>query len=151
MKTFTQWFVINAGIATTSFFAYSKGLFGVIFENDASYIAALSMVIFVFMCGYLGKVALDVDKTPLNRQDHIDNLDFGWFVSGHFLNLGLLGTVVGFCFMMGSVRSVNPDITETIKTLVLGAGTALYTTLVGLVCHMLLQFQLYTIQNKLKK
>jgi hypothetical protein len=151
MNTLTRWFIINAGIVTASFFAYTKGLFGTIISNDVSYIAAATMVLFVGLCAYLGKIASLADKPLKNKQELIDKLDFGWFASGHFLNLGLLGTVVGFCFMIGSTLQPNAEINATIQTLKLGAGTALYTTAVGLVTYMLSQVQLYVIQSKLKK
>ncbi|MHC8441297.1 MAG: MotA/TolQ/ExbB proton channel family protein [Candidatus Eutrophobiaceae bacterium] len=74
--------------------------------------------------------------------------DIGWFVSDMMLKLGLLGTIIGFIFMLGSVANVADfDITaiqNILRHMSSGMGTALYTTLVGLICSVLasLQYQM---------
>ena len=150
MKTLTKWFIINATIATSAFFAAYKGLFTVIISSDVSYISVVSMILFVLISGFVGKLAFLVDSYTLPKEELVKQLDIGWFISGHFLNLGLLGTVIGFCYMIGATLDGSKDVGAIISDLKTGAGTALYTTLVGLVCSMLLQGQLYLIQYKIK-
>jgi len=62
--------------------------------------------------------------------------DLGWFVADLLLKLGLVGTIVGFVFMLGSVAgagSLEADaIQEVLARMSTGMGTALFTTLAGL-------------------
>ena len=65
--------------------------------------------------------------------------------------LGLCGTTIGFIFMLSSLSDVNlsdPNSTKTlIKNMSHGIGIALYTTLVGQICNILLQVQAFNIKH----
>ncbi|RKZ49603.1 MAG: hypothetical protein DRQ58_01555 [Gammaproteobacteria bacterium] len=67
--------------------------------------------------------------------------EIGWFTADIMIKMGLLGTIVGFILMLGSVSNLRDfDVTTMQKILSYmssGMGTALYTTLAGLVCSML--------------
>lgn len=69
----------------------------------------------------------------------------GWFVTGAMLKLGLLGTVIGFVIMLGSIRGLETLDLSDIKTLMQqmteGMGIAMNTTIVGLVGSLLLSVQ----------
>ncbi|MEJ2309761.1 MAG: MotA/TolQ/ExbB proton channel family protein [Gammaproteobacteria bacterium] len=69
----------------------------------------------------------------------------GWFISDLLLRLGLIGTVIGFVMMLGSVYDLEGDGTWALKQLLgeMGGGmqVALYTTLTGLGSAMLLSIQ----------
>lgn len=71
--------------------------------------------------------------------------DFGWFVVDSLVKLGLLGTIVGFILMLGSVAdTASLDVNtmqKVLKQMSNGMGTALYTTLAGLVGSMSLGMQ----------
>ncbi|MFK8068856.1 MAG: MotA/TolQ/ExbB proton channel family protein [Gammaproteobacteria bacterium] len=71
--------------------------------------------------------------------------DYGWFFVDAMIKLGLLGTIVGFIFMLGSVAdSSNLDLNamqKVMQQMSSGMGTALYTTLAGLVGSLLLAMQ----------
>jgi biopolymer transport protein ExbB/TolQ len=71
--------------------------------------------------------------------------EFGWFIADIMVKLGLLGTIVGFIFMLGSVtETTNLDINtmqRILKEMSRGMGTALYTTLAGLTGSVLLTVQ----------
>lgn len=71
--------------------------------------------------------------------------DFGWFLADLMLKLGILGTVVGFIFMLSSVATLEHFDVATMQTLLTrmssGMGVALYTTLCGLVAGIILGFQ----------
>ena len=73
--------------------------------------------------------------------------DFGWFMADIMIKLGLLGTVIGFIVMLGSVAVIdNADITTIQNMLVdmsAGMRIALFTTLSGLLAGMLLGLQYY--------
>ncbi|TDU26754.1 MotA/TolQ/ExbB proton channel family protein [Panacagrimonas perspica] len=69
----------------------------------------------------------------------------GWFLSSMILKLGLLGTIVGFVFMLGAIDAIKTLTTADLPQMLgkMGAGMAisLYTTLVGLVANMALGLQ----------
>jgi len=71
--------------------------------------------------------------------------DIGWFLVDVLLKLGLLGTIVGFILMLGSVAdTASLDVNtmqKVLKQMSNGMGTALYTTMAGLVGSMSLGLQ----------
>lgn len=97
-------------------------------------------------------------REPVNENDDsgellIDVLDgrcrgkfrFGYVVADLMLKLGLLGTVIGFIFMLGSLVDLNSiDITVMQKLLAQMSGgmkVALFTTLTGMSCGVLLNMK----------
>lgn len=83
----------------------------------------------------------------LNQQIRAGH-DHGWFIADVMLKLGLLGTVIGFIFMLGSVTAMDSVDVRALQQLLTsmsdGMRIALYTTLAGLSAGMLLgvQYQL---------
>ena len=81
--------------------------------------------------------------------------EIGWFSADLMIKLGLLGTIVGFIFMLGSVANITDfDVTtmqKILKHMSTGMGTALYTTLAGLVCSMLAASQYYLLDSSVDK
>jgi flagellar motor component MotA len=69
----------------------------------------------------------------------------GWFLSDLLLRLGLIGTVIGFVLMLGSVYELKQDDIQALQQLLtrMGGGmqVALYTTLAGLGSAMLIGIQ----------
>ncbi len=69
----------------------------------------------------------------------------GWFLAELMIRLGLLGTVIGFIFMLGSVANVASVDVHALQQLLTnmsdGMRIALYTTLTGLGAGILLSFQ----------
>jgi biopolymer transport protein ExbB/TolQ len=69
----------------------------------------------------------------------------GWFISDLLLRLGLIGTVIGFVMMLGSVYSLEGEGAYALKELLgeMGGGmqVALYTTLTGLGSAILVSIQ----------
>lgn len=83
---------------------------------------------------------IDVYESRLRSQH-----DIGWFLSDMMIKLGLLGTIVGFVLMLGSVVDVTDFDVNTMQSILKqmssGMGTALYTTFAGLICSMLTAIQ----------
>lgn len=69
----------------------------------------------------------------------------GWFLADLMVRLGLLGTVIGFIFMLSSIAGVTSVDLHALQQLLTnmsgGMRIALYTTLTGLGAGMLLGFQ----------
>lgn len=72
-------------------------------------------------------------------------LEIGSFIVELLIRLGLLGTIIGFIIILGSlVKGPLPGADEIQKLLIViggGMGTALYTTLAGLIAASLLTVQ----------
>ena len=77
--------------------------------------------------------------------------DTGWFMVDLLIKLGLQGTIIGFILMLASVSVTDSmDVTSLqtiIKSMSNGMGTALYTTLAGLVASMILVIQYLLIER----
>lgn len=74
--------------------------------------------------------------------------EIGWFLSDVMIKLGLLGTIIGFILMLGSVADTSSldanTMQKVLKQMSSGMGTALFTTLAGLLSSVLMaaQFQM---------
>lgn len=69
----------------------------------------------------------------------------GWFIADLMVRLGLLGTVIGFIFMLGSISQLSSVDLQALQQLLTnmsgGMRIALYTTLTGLGAGILLGMQ----------
>jgi biopolymer transport protein ExbB/TolQ len=70
---------------------------------------------------------------------------YGWMFADLMIKLGLLGTVIGFVLMLGSVASLqNYDVTtmqDLLHNMSGGMRVALFTTLSGLIAGLILGMQ----------
>jgi flagellar motor component MotA len=75
----------------------------------------------------------------------------GDFIAETMLKLGLLGTVIGFIFMLAPLTNVQTidvgQMREVLASMSGGMAVALYTTLCGLVGGILLKLQYYFLQG----
>ena len=71
--------------------------------------------------------------------------DSGWFLSESILKLGLLGTIIGFILMLGPVTEITTfdvnSMQEILGEMSSGMGTALYTTLAGIIGSATIGYQ----------
>jgi flagellar motor component MotA len=89
-----------------------------------------------------------------NYQDKKAQLlsNYVWFSSEAMITLGMIGTVAGFLLMLGSAFS-NLDVTNianvqsAIADMAIGMSTALSTTLIGLICSVLIKAQMVILEN----
>ena len=77
--------------------------------------------------------------------------NLGWFFTDIMIKLGLLGTIIGFVLMLGSVVNVTDFDVNTmqniLKEMSSGMGTALYTTFAGLTCSILTAAQFHLLDQ----
>ncbi|MFZ1387014.1 MAG: MotA/TolQ/ExbB proton channel family protein [Thiolinea sp.] len=105
----------------------------------------------VLMSRYLSELA--AIKNPQEKQLTAELLsaqlrgqhEVGWFITGALIKLGMLGTVIGFVMMLGSMTHLNSLDIAQVQTLMSamtqGMKIALNTTIVGLVGSLLLGLQ----------
>ena len=100
----------------------------------------------------LGNPSASEDRTQLQSQLlHVleqrvgSSFRFGWILSDLMIKLGLVGTVIGFVIMLGSVATLEQYDIQTMQDLLRsmsgGMRVALFTTLTGLSCGLLLGLQ----------
>lgn len=69
----------------------------------------------------------------------------GWYLVDILIRLGLVGTIIGFIIVLSALSDGPAPTGDNIQTLLIamsaGMGTALYTTLAGLICASLLGAQ----------
>lgn len=77
--------------------------------------------------------------------------EIGWFASDLMIRLGLLGTVIGFVMMLASVVNVSDfdvgSMQGVLQKMSNGMGTALYTTIAGLICSMISTIQYHMLDE----
>ena len=84
------------------------------------------------------------------------NSELDWFVADNLFTLGMIGTVLGFIFML-STAFAGITVLNTIalqgalSKMSLGMSTALYTTAAGLICALILKIQLFDYTNHIEK
>lgn len=69
----------------------------------------------------------------------------GWYLVDILIRLGLIGTIIGFVIVLSALADGPPPTSDNIQGLLIsmsgGMGTALYTTLSGLLCASILGAQ----------
>ena len=114
-----------------------------LYESDITKISFLIFLVFVCTSFWIGNKTYLVDRL----EDYDQRADVGWFVAESCLALGMVGTVTGFLIMLGTAfENIDVSNTETLQNaltqMALGMSTALYTTLIGLICSLILKIQL---------
>lgn len=140
---FVRWWVTFSVIFVALSTALLGGVGSFIVESDQTWISWGILTIFLGASVHLGYL--------VNGRSE----DFS--VTEYFIetctSLGLLGTIIGLILMIvGAFTDLDITDQESIKTALVsmssGIGTALVTTLVGLVCSLLLRFQLVVTKEK---
>jgi hypothetical protein len=156
MNTFTKWFLLNAVLVTTVFFAETRSGISLMVKNDVSYLTIVIMVLYVIMSAFVGKLCYLADKikkgkngTWPTKRRLSKRAEIGWFAAEHFFSLGLLGTVLGLCAATSSSFSGATEVSEIVAGLKAGLNTAFYTTICGIVFSLPLQVQLMILKFKL--
>jgi len=159
---FLKWWLFITIIVVGFIFAASRGFVGIIWEADSTKLSFLLLVIFLKMsawCGYktwtLSRF-IDEKKQDKHIVEKIEHLmEVGWFTSDLCLTIGMIGTVVGFIMMLSGFTTVDTSDVKTvqdlIKTLGVGMSTALYTTLMGLICSAGLKVQYFNLSQAIDK
>lgn len=156
---FLRWWVIASFICIASYFLYQFGICEEIWRTDSTFISAGIVGAFSVMsiwCGIKTFVlghAVQKDKKSLITQ--VTNQEkIGWFMADLFTMLGFVGTIWGMIVALKGFAGVNPSEIESVQrlisSLVQGVSIALYTTLTGLVCSLLLRVQYFNLGYALK-
>lgn len=161
MKKFIEWWILFLIQISSIGVCYYFDLIQWIWDNDKTKLSFLVIVIWLVMTIRSGILAIRYDKMhaldsgliKTRTKERLDaKMESGWFASDQCLSIGMLGTVIGFLLMMGSISTATADvgaIQEMLKTMSSGMATALITTAVGMIFGNLLKLQLFIISRDL--
>jgi len=152
MKSLLKWWLIFCitllGLSACVYFNIHKDLYAA----DVTRLSFFIISIFICTSVWIGSKTYKVGI----RQDYDQKSDVGWFISESCLALGMVGTVTGFLIMLGTAFA-NVDVTnavtlqQALSDMATGMSTALWTTLVGLVCSLIIKVQLVNLEVALNE
>ena len=138
-----KWWLIFCLILIGFGTSYNFNLHTLLYHADVTKLSFLIIVIFIFTSVWIGRKTYDLEtSTGIDEK-----IDVGWFIAETCLALGMVGTVTGFLYMLGSAFE-NIDISNTqtlqdaLASMAKGMSTALYTTLIGLISSIIIKIQL---------
>ena len=142
-KKLLKWWLVFCltllGFGTLYYFNMHSQLY----HADVTKLSFLIIIIFIFTSVWIGRKTYDLESTSVID----DKIDVGWFIAESCLALGMVGTVTGFLYMLGTAFE-NIDITDAttlqdaLASMAKGMSTALYTTLTGLIASLIIKVQL---------
>ena len=152
MRSILKWWLIFCitilGLGTCLYFDMHKNLY----EADVTRLSFLILSIFGCTSIWIGSLTYKVGVL----EDYNQRSEVGWFISESCLALGMVGTVTGFLIMLGTAFA-NVDVTnavtlqQALSDMAVGMSTALWTTLVGLVCSLIIKVQLVNLEVALNE
>ena len=152
MKSLLKWWLIFSltllGLGTCVYFNIHKDLYAA----DVTRLSFFIISIFICTSIWIGTKTYKVGI----QQDYSQQSEVGWFISESCLALGMVGTVTGFLIMLGTAFA-NVDVTnsatlqQALSDMATGMSTALWTTLVGLVCSLIIKVQLVNLEVALNE
>lgn len=150
MSVFLKWWLLITltivGLSIAAYFNFIHFLY-------AHDLTKLSVAILALFAATTSVIGYKIWNERNEEEKYEYNVE--WFVSEMMISLGMIGTVIGFIYMLYSVFS-SLNITDTLAVqqslgkMAQGMGTALLTTLVGLVSSVLVKSQLVMVENERK-
>jgi hypothetical protein len=143
IRPFYIWWITNLAVASGVFWAWHQGIILKIWHDDVTMITSLLALLYVVTTSLIGYVAYTKDYTS-------KLVDACWFLSEQMLALGMLGTVVGFIYLLSSgISSASVTDPSSLATLLasmsVGLGIALYTNAVGIIASLVSKMLLYAV------
>ncbi|MCG7944818.1 MAG: MotA/TolQ/ExbB proton channel family protein [Candidatus Thiodiazotropha taylori] len=147
MQFWKNWtiFIIVISAAFALQIAFEIGTFAI--QNDTTYISL--GIIFIYIILSLVILKKSYEKQSLGHET--DN-SFLWYSSDAVMSLGMVGTLLGFLFVLTSsfqnVDTASADaIKQVIGELAAGMGIALITSLTGLCTSILIKLKLVVLES----
>jgi hypothetical protein len=150
-----RWLVVFVASIITAAFIQHKGLFAALWVADMSGISFVILSIYLVLTVYMGvltrRLTLNDPSSDIFK-NNIPYLHGCWYASELLMALGMMGTLIGFTLMLGpalaGLDATNLAIsTAAIFKMAAGMGTAVLTTLVGLIASQLVKIQIINIET----
>ena len=138
MAPFFRWIAMLGVISIGSFYFVYSGWALDVYRNDISRISLLIYAMFIY---FTLRNGIDTYCLCKEKECSIKRSNLAWFISNYFVSLGFLGTLIGFMMML------QIDETISVRTIIRGirvyGSTAVYTSIIGLICWITVQIQNY--------
>ena len=126
------------------------GFYQFIWEKDFTKISFLIIALFI-----ANTISIGYKTYNHTAKRRFNEYKMEWFFSDSVISLGMVGTIIGFIYMLFSVFvsidvSNSEKMTEVLAEMSVGMSTALLTTLVGLISSIFLKLQLMIAESKIE-
>ncbi len=155
-----RWWLVFMLINLGTVFILFTGIVDDVNKADFTKLSFVIYATFYIFSVQSGIHAYRISKKQPTTEPEIDEYrskdEPGWFVAESLLTIGMIGTVLGFIYMLslsfGGLAAVNVlTIQAALVKMSAGMSTALYTTAAGLICSLLLKIQLFDLSQHLDK
>jgi len=143
---FFRWWLFICLLSIGAYFGIYFDIFSTIFNTDKTYLSSVILLLFT------GSTLLTGYRTWLfNYRKTYTDTKVGWFCGEVMFALGMIGTLIGFVLVFGDALAHidledQANKAKIIADMGIGISTAIYTTLAGLVCTILLWIQLINLE-----
>jgi len=156
-----KWWFIFCSSLVGAFIAFKLGYMQKLWEVDISKLSYVTLATYTLVSLYVGfltwKASLHGSDHSMNydvktrRADVVQHIPALWFASELMMGLGMMGTIIGFLFMLNNTfAGVAPGTavvtSQIVASAAIGLSTSCTTTLVGLVCSFLTKMQLVNLE-----
>ena len=97
-----KWWLIVCLVLIGFGTSYHFDLHTLLYHADVTKLSFLIIIIFIFTSVWIGRKTYDLEANSVID----DKIDVGWFVAETCLALGMVGTVTGFLYMLGSALKI---------------------------------------------
>jgi flagellar motor component MotA len=158
-KTFLSWWLFTFFTLTSLVFVYQAGFFQDLYQNDQTKISFVIIFFYFIMSIVCGKHCKKLDETYIiDKEEEYRFNSMGtitkWFATA-FTTMGMIGTVIGFITAFLPLLNLDTNNAEMVQAMASdlagGIMTAMYTTLVGMICGLFLAFQNLIVDKTRKK
>lgn len=153
-KSLFYWYILLCVNAFVGFWLYYFGMFQWAFSVDVTYISTAIAALYTISFFALG---VSISRTGAYDMDIQDRFDIYYHMGAQMVGLGLLGTILGFIYMMTNdinIATLNledkKEIVKLMGNIMPALGTALVTTAAGLIASLFLNNQTYYLVRKLR-
>ena len=144
MRFWYWWTVTILGVFAAGMGEYFFSISSIILEYDQTYISLL-----IISIAFIFTIAVGWNWRYMNNGVP----DIYWYTAEAVIALGMIGTIIGFMIVLSQTFididvSDTDDVKELISTMAGGMGTALITTLAGLVSSTWMKIQLVIVNDR---
>ena len=140
-----RWWLIFLLVILGYIIMWNFGIWGMLYKFDVTKLSFIMLVLFSGFTIYIGMLTYRVyGGYNMNVKSNAAIVE--WF-GLRFPVLGILGTAIGITYMIYNA-DFSKDIGDIIPYVLNGLGTALFTTITGIVCCYLIELQLFNLSRE---